>query len=668
MMCVGDAGKTVFSGRVLRLILFVFCLLALPFFLVSCNNDPQPRPLHTSRPDGSPWQVRYSGLPEDPRSLDPQYSYDTVGHAVDALIYETLLDYNPFKVDPYELVPCLAEAMPERQHLPDGRETYLLHLKKGLYFHDDSCFEATHGIGREVVAGDVDYAFKRIADPKVECPVFSTLEEYIVGLGAAYSDAKKNGFFAYEKPIEGVQVLDKYTIRLTLTKTYPQIQYWLAMPFTAPVPHEAVDYYDGIPHAGKQRDQFKFHPVGTGPYQLVEWRRNSLIRLARFRRYNATKFPTGGWPVSTDARFEALAGARIPFIDEIQMRIIRESIPAWLLFRQGYLDSTGISKDVFNTVLDPGRDLTPDFKKRGIALHKDPEPSTFYLIFNMDDPVFGKNKKLRQAISTAYDEDFSNEVFTNGIELNAQELLPPGVFGYQPALKNPFKQHDLALAKKLMSDAGYPGGRDKKTGLPLELTLDVTAEDATSRQLAEFQKSQIEQLGIRVKVSENLWERQQEKVINGQFQIVSFGWIADYPDPENFFFLFYSKNSPPQGSNSCRYSNPAFDRIFEKMSSMDNSPERLELIHKLTSILNEDCPFVLIAHSVSFSLTQPWAQRVSANPLMYNGVKYAQVDVPLRMEKQHEWNRPILWPIGGGLFVIAIGAVYGIFWSLKRNV
>jgi len=654
--------------RMMRFFCGVFLLLPALLFLASCDNDPHPAALQQKKEDGTPWQVRYSALPEDPRSLDPQFSYDTLGHVVISLLYE-LLDYKPFKTDSYDLIPCLAESMPERKQLPGGQESYLIHLKKGLYFHDDPCFEATHGIGREVVADDVAYAFKRIADPKVECPVFSTLEEYVVGLHEAYADAKKNGFFAYEKPLAGVEVLDKYTVRLTLTKAYPQIKYWLAMAFTAPVPHEAVDYYDGIPHDGKIRKQFKFHPVGTGPYYLADWKQNSLIRLERFRRYNATKFPDGGWAAADDARFKPLAGARLPFIDEIQMSIIRETIPSWVLFRQGYLDGSGISKDVFNTVLDTGRELTLDYKKRGIVLHKDPVPDTGYLIFNMDDPVFGKNKKLRQAISSAYDEDFANEVFANGIELNAQELLPPGVFGYQPDLKNPYKQHNLALAKKLMAGAGYPDGRDAKTGAQLQLTLDVTAESATARQAAEFDKSQIEQLGIQVKVSENLWDHLQEKIINGQFQLVTFGWEADYPDPENFFFLFYSKNIPPEGSNNTHYSNPGFDRIFEKMSSMDDSPERLELVHKLTAILNEDCPFVLTAHAVSFSLSQPWAQHIPSNPLAaYNAVKYATVDVAMRNEQQHQLNKPALWPLVTAAFLIAACAVYGIIWSLKRNV
>jgi ABC-type transport system substrate-binding protein len=462
--------------------------------------------------------------------------------------------------------------------------------------------------------------------------------------------------------------VDRYSFRLILAKPYPQILYWLQMPFTAPVPREAVDYYDGIAHNGKIRPQFKFHPVGTGAFRLVEWSRNRLIRLDRFERYSATTFPDGGWPPEQDARFKPLAGAKIPFIDEIQYAIIRESIPAWLLFRQGYLDASGIGKDVFNTVLDVARALTPEYQRRGVELHKDPEPDIYFLMFNMLDPVFGKNKKLRQAISAAYDQEFANEVFRNGVDINAQQLIPPGIFGHQPELKNPYKQHDLALARRLMVEAGYPNGRDATTGAQLELRFDISANDAVSRQAAEFEKSQVEQLGIKVVTRENTWERQQDVMINGDYQFAGFGWIADYPDPENFFFLYYSRNIPPKGSNYSRYSNPEFDQMFEEMSTMENTPRREELAHKLTAMLIEDCPSVLTSHSMAFSLTQPWSPRVSLNPLYYGGSKYLKIDTALRERKRREWNQPDYQPLLGACAVLLVGVLYGIWWGRRHHV
>ena len=653
------------SVRVFNRFLF---LLLVGIISCSCSNNPHPPPLHKMRPDRLSWRVGYRALGDDPRTLDPQVSYDTLGHAVIANIYECLLQYHPFKTDPYELTPCLLEEMPRRVREQNGRESYLFKLKKGLTFHDDPCFVSSGGVGREVMAEDVAYVFKRMADPKVQCPILSTLQDYVVGLKEAYEEARKTEVFNYSKPMPGIEVIDRYSFRLRMIKAYPQILYWFAMPFTAPVPREAVEYYDGKVHDGVQREQFKFKAVGTGPFYLDDWRRKSLIRLVRFGRYNATVFPSEGWAASDEARFRPLASKPIPFLDELQLPIIRESIPRWLLFRQGYLDSAGVGKDTFDVVINVSQELTPEYKERGIELHKNLEPTTTFLIFNMEDAIVGKNRKLRQAISSGFDEQLANDIFYNNIYLNAQQLLPPGVFGFQPDFRNPYCQHDMALAKKLLGEGGYPEGRDAKTGKQLELTLDATVNDPESRQMAEFYKSQFENLGIRLKIVENLWPRQQEKFDSGHFQVIGYGWHADYPDPENFFFLFYGRNMAPQGNNYARYASPEFDRVFEQMRTMDDTPQRLQLIHKLNDLLTEDCPWVLQAHPVYFSLNQPWAPRVSSNPLMAGGFKYTNVDVDLRERKRLEWNHPVLWPLELALAGIVAAVVFGVWWNRSRDV
>lgn len=623
-------------------ILRALLTLAIVATLSGCDNNPHPRPLREKRVDGKPWVVSYRAIGDDPRSLDPQFSYDTLGHAVISQLYESLLQYSPFKTDPYELEPCLADGMPRRIQNPDGTETYEIRLKKGIFFHDDPCFPG--GKGRELTSADFVYTFQRIADPAVECPVLSTLQEFIAGLGDAYQEARKAGAFDYAKPTGAITLLDDHTFQLHLLKPYPQIQYWLAMPFTAPVPREAVVFYNGK----NGREQFKFHPVGTGPYRLDQWSRSRLIRLARHDAYTATRFPAGGWPASVDAACRPHAGAPLPLVDEVQFRIIREAIPAWLLFRQGYLDRSGVSKDVFNSVITAGQNLSESFRARGVQLFKDVQPATAYSQFNMDDPVLGKNRKLRQALSTAYNQTRANEIFGNNIDIKAEQLLPPGVVGYQPDYKNPFRTENVPQAKSLLAEAGYANGIDPKTGQPLTLTLDVIAGNAESRQRAEFDQIQIEQLGLRCKIEENTWSRFQEKQLRGLFQMnTGSGWNADYPDPENFFFLFYSKNVPPQGSNYARFSNPEFDRLFEQMATMDNGPERLAIIHRMNALLVEECPVILTFHSVNFTLSQPWLPRLFDNAMLATGggLKYAALDPELRARKIREWNHAPAWPL-----------------------
>src|SRR5262249_25238782 len=148
--------------------------------------------------------------------------------------------------------------------------------------------------------------------------------------------------FDYDAPFKPVEEIDRYTFRINLKKPFPQIRYWLAFPFTTPTPREAVEYYDGQVHDGRQRPQFLFHPVGTGAFPLQTWTRGSLIRLVRNDNYNTLRFPTEGWPEEHADRYIPHAGKKLPLVDEIQLIIMRESIPAWILFKQGWTDSSGV--------------------------------------------------------------------------------------------------------------------------------------------------------------------------------------------------------------------------------------------------------------------------------------------------------------------------------------
>ena len=409
-----------------RIVFVLVWVLGLVF--AGCDIRPFPRFPEGVRHDGQRWKSTCRALPEEPRSLDPQVRYDVIGTAVVALIYEGLLEYHPFKSDPYELRPCVATAMPENIRNPDGTETYTFHLKKGIYFQDDPCFPS--GRGRELTAEDFVFAFKRIADPKSECPASSVFQSNVVGMAEAYAQGRAADHFDYKIPIAGLIAADRYTLKLVLKQPNPQILYWLASQFAVPVPLEAVEYYDGRVHDGVAREQFQFHPVGTGPFRLAEWKHRSIIRLVRNERYNASTFPEDGWPPSEDAQFRRYAGLALPLVDEVQFAIIRDAIPHWVLFKQGFLDSFVVFKDVFNSVLTAGHTLTPEFAQRGVYLSKQVDPSTYYFQFNMEDPVVGSNRRLRQAIGSVYDEELACEIFSNGVDINAQQILPPGIFGY----------------------------------------------------------------------------------------------------------------------------------------------------------------------------------------------------------------------------------------------
>ncbi len=641
-----------------------FALLLL--LLAGCDTNPHPDPLRETREDGTPWRVRYAYLADDPRGLDPQHSYDQMGHRIHEAILDTLLEYQPLKTDPFELIPALLETMPERAVAADGKVTYTCRLKRGIHYHDDPCFPG--GKGREVVAEDVHYAWLRMSDPKVECPIFSTLEPVVIGMHELYDAAKKSGRFDYSARLPGLEVVDAQTFRIHLSSPYPQIIYWLAMQFTTPVPREAVEYYDGKWHPGeaKQRPEFNWHPVGTGPFMIAEYEQAHRFRLVRNPDYRTTVFPSDGFPPEKAEWLKQFAGKRLPLIDEIEWPILRETTSMWLLARQGYFDGTAVAKDAFGRIVAGKDALSPDLKARGMSLEKDTELSTFFMSFNCSDPVLA-NPKLRKALACAYNAQGYCDIFKSGVAPVATQLVPPGIFGHLKDWTNP-NAFNLDRARQLIAEAGYPGGIDPKTGQALELTMDVTATGSEERQTAEYIQRCFQALGVRIKVLENTFAKMLEKQERGQFQIApSTGWGADYPDPENFFFLFYSKNIPPAGKNESRYVSAEYDRVFEQMALMDNGPERLALCRRLNELLAEDTPCAFNFHKAYYVVVQPWARRTHANMMLEGGPKYLQLDPVMREQARREWNRPTFWPLWLLAAAIVAGIIYAVRWNRRLN-
>ena len=265
------------------------------------------------------------------------------------------------------------------------------------------------------------------------------------------------------------------------------------------------------------------------------------------------------------------------------------------------------------------------FVKKGISLEISPDLETSYIAFNMRDPVLGKNKYLRQALSLSYDSDLFNQIYLNGRAIDAQGLLPPGIFGYDPSLRNPYKTHDLAKARELLAKAGYPGGVDAKTGKQLELTYDIGSDSAQAREEATFDMRCFEQLGIQHEASGEHLLPVSRKEHQGDLPDVLRGWVADYPDPEDFLILLYGPNAPP-GPNASAFSNPEYDRLYEEMKAMDDTPEREALIHKMVAIVIEECPWIFNFHAPSYVLRHSWDKNGKSHSISGNYAKYIRIE------------------------------------------
>jgi ABC-type transport system substrate-binding protein len=654
---------------------------------LACTNNPYPGGDDTRK-------VYYTVYQEAPKTLDPAVAYTTGAHAVTGNVYDTLLEYHYLK-RPYTLVPGLASAVPTGEPRPGGQVAYRFELRPDLLFHDDEAFEAL-GSGartRRVEAADVAFALQRIADPSVNSPVaepFSNLvgfSEFSQRLQARRDEDP--GFralpvheqYAAVSGIEGVRVQGETKLELVLKEPYPQILYWFAMPFTTPVPWEAIAYYDG----NEGRPHFADHPVGTGPYRLSLYRKHDRMVLEKSPNWYGVRhpewqaegavYPSEGEVGDREAGLlpPDLVGQPLPFVERIEFRREKESIPAFNKFLQGYYDASGIIRESFDKVIHEDS-LSPEMEALGIRLEKSVVPAVYYLGFNMDDPVVGgaageRGRKLRQAMSLAIDAEEYMRLFTNGRGIPAQSVLPPGIFGHDPEYRNPYRQVDLERARAHLAEAGYPGGVDPETGKPLRLTFDTYDTSAQGLLRFQFYVNAWRRLGLDVRIEATNYNQFQEKVRKGGYQIFQWGWVADYPDPENFFFLLWSEmaRSKSQGPNTANFSDPRFDALFLEMKSRDNDDERVRIVQGMRSILEEERPWVELFHPENYALYHGWLEGVKPAGLSYPTVKYRELHPERRSERRRAWNRPVRWPAYALVGVVVAITIPGVITFFRER-
>jgi len=677
--------------------------LSLAAWLSGCGevwNDPYPAPDRGLR-------VLYSVFSERPKHLDPAQSYATDESQFTMQVYEPVLQYHYLK-RPYQLVPNTAVALPEpRIEKRDGEEVsvYEIRIRPGIRFQPHPAFvpanlalerrqvdalENPYQLpldARELTADDYIYQIKRLAHPQLQVPIFGLMAEYIVGL-KAYAATLKQAARAGEwldlrqHPLPGVERVDAHTYRVILKGRYPQFQYWLAMHFFAPIPWEAEKFFHQ-PGMAAKNFTLDWWPVGTGPYMLTENNPNSRMTLERNPNYRGEPYPTEGEMGDAAAGLLADAGKPMPFIDKAVYTREKEAIPLWNKFLQGYYDSSGISSDNFDQAVrislegEPG--LSPQMEANGIRMETSVEPTVFYLGANWLDPVVGgaaggaaaeRARKLRQALAIAIDWEEYLQVFANGRGVPSHGPIAPGLFGYRDGAQgiNPVThewkdgkavRRPLEAAKKLLAEAGYPDGRDARTGQPLVLNLDTTTRGPGDKALMDWWRKQFARLSIQFEPRQTDWNRFQEKLRKGNTQLFMVGWRADYPDPENFLFLLNGAQAraKTQGENASNYSNPEYDALFARVRHMANTQERQQLIDRMIDLFRRDAPWIGGFHRKTFGLYHGWLGNLKPNEMADNKLKYLKLDPDRRATMRLAWNRPVLWPVLLGLLLLAAAVV-----------
>jgi ABC-type transport system substrate-binding protein len=273
-------------------------------------------------------------------------------------------------------------------------------------------------------------------------------------------------------------------------------------------------------------------------------------------------------------------------------------------------------------------------------------------------------------MSLVVDVEEFKRLFTNGRGIAAQSPIPPSIFGYESEYRNPFRRVDPGRAAALLAEAGYPGGIDPKTGKPLRLTFDTPSTDTRSLLTFQFWVDGWRRLGLDVEIAATSYNKFQEKVRNGAFQIFQFGWVADYPDPENFLFLLWSgmARSKNGGPNTANFQDPRFDALFERMKARDDDVERLRLIREMRAILEVEAPWIPLFHREGFALYHAWVAPPKPAGLAFAVDKYRYIDPRERAELRAAWNRPIRWPAYALVGAMALVVLPGIAtWRRERS-
>ena len=535
---------------------------------------------------------------------------------------------------------------------------------------------------RELIADDYVYQIKRLAHSRNHSPIFRLLKDNLLGFGELSEeiDAAEKELQAQtgeERPwvdlrqfnFEGATVLDRYSFRIRLKQNYPQFKYWLGMNFFAPIPWEADRFYH-LPGLEESNINLHWYPVGTGPYYLAENNPNLRMVLERNPNFAGESYPSEGEPGDAESGILDDAGKPLPFIDTAIYSLDKESIPRWNKFLQGYYDISGIGSDSFDQAVQIGStgqaELTDVMREKEIRLQTSVSTSIFYLGFNMLDPVVGGDSEraryLRQAVSIALDYEEFISIFRNGRGEVAHGPLPMGIYGYRDPQSDPLGHNDIVYrqengrlqrrpieeAKALLEKAGYPGGIDPETGKSLILYYDVTATGPDSTALLNWFRKQFQKIGIDLVIRASDYNRFQDKMQKGTAQLFSWGWNADYPDPENFFFLLYGPHAragEEHGENAANYSNPEFDRLFERMKYLPDGEERQQVIDRMIAIARNDAPWAWGFYPVDYALYHNWYGNTKPNLMANNTLKYRRIDPVERDRLRLEWNRPVLWPV-----------------------
>lgn len=509
------------------------------------------------------------------QSFDPHRQFDAASSEVTVLLFDGLFTSH-FLKRPIEFVPNLAASMPV---FSDDGKTMTIKLRTDARFQDADCFPDNKG--RSFDASDVVYSFTRFSDPTVNVNSYSLIEGLIVGLDGARKKMETLGEGNYKYsdfPVDGLVALDSQTVQIKLTRATMVPMQVMAKTIMSIVPRECIDKYG---------EDFQFHPLGTGAFHLKYTNRLGDVWMVKNPNYHLT-YPTEGEPGDAEKGLLADAGKKLPLVDEIYAPVILESQPAILKFLRGYFDWTGLDSDSFQrmaTNLGAGVFQIKDEYKKHIEIYAAKDSSAYWLTLNQKTPTLGKSLLLRKAIALAVNRQGYVDEILNGRGVVISSMVPATIKSNSAELGVKWYDRDVAAAKKLMTEAGFPDGK----GLP-EFKY-VASAGGTTQRMFEFHRRTLAEIGVRIVLDAMPYSSFLKKLEEGDFDIVTSGWGADYPDPENFTSLLTTL-ARSQGQNYGSFHSDRYDKLSDQTKVTAPGPERNAMFKELAEIVKAEIPII----------------------------------------------------------------------------
>ena len=593
-------------GIVMSRCLLVGLIYALPFSALAAANPADPK------------KVLRIAFPTAESGFDPVRVNDLYSNTVTHALFHTLVTWD-WMAKPAKLVPYAAETMPD---ISDDGTSYTFRIRKGLLFTPDAAFK---GKRRELVAQDFAYTLKRHADPKSRSPQLSDLEDKILGFAEANRNAVASGRFDYDADIAGIQVLDRYTLRIRLIRKERNFLTLLANPYSGGMAREAVDHYG--PEGAMS------NPVGTGPYKIEKWVRGSKIILAA-----NPDFPAFTWDFEASADDEAdkrvaaqMKGRKMPQIGKVEISIIEEPQSAWLAFSSKSIDSIAVPPSFIEKALDANNRLLPSWTEQAVGMYRSVEPDIRYQFFNLKDPVIGGYSKekiaLRRAIILGYDVDEEIRVIRKNQAVKAEQMVAPVIPGHDPNYRS-IVRYDPGLANALLDQFNYRKGKDGyrmlPDGQPLVFTIFSTT-NSIDRERDELWKRSMDRIGIKLEVKKDKFPELLKQGKQCAIASWSLGWTRS--SESEFVMKLLSSKTIGQNNYAC-FESKEYDQYFEDLKRLPDGPERMRVLHNMYRLMEVYGVLGLSSTSIATRLHHPWVEGYRKHPLLLSDFHLMDIRKP----------------------------------------